>query len=107
MECMRALVAKDRLVEGCWTAYNASLERSILKKAKYLEVEPAVPAPPAAPTQPAPPPEPETRAEPAPRTHASQNNTPQTHAPKTQAPLPQAAGSLFAEKLEQAWRKGS
>ena len=39
MECMRALVAKDRQVEGCWTGYNASLERSVLKKAKYLEEE--------------------------------------------------------------------
>jgi 3'-5' exoribonuclease len=107
MECMRALVAKDRLVEGCWTAYNASLERSVLKKAKYLEVEPAVPAPAAAPAQSASTPEPETRAEPALQTHVPQNNTPQTHAPKTQAPLPQAAGSLFAEKLEQAWRKNS
>ena len=37
MECMRALAEKDRHVEGCWTGYNASLERSILKKAKYLE----------------------------------------------------------------------
>ena len=91
MECMRALVAKDRLVEGCWTAYNASLERSVLKKAKYLEVEPAVPAPIAAPSQLAPSPERETRAE---------------HAPQP-TPVPQAAGSLFAEKLGQAWRKGS
>ncbi len=91
MECMRALVAKDRLVEGCWTAYNASLERSVLKKAKYLEVEPAVPAPIAAPAQLAPSPERETRAEPVPQP----------------TPVPQAAGSLFAEKLGQAWRKGS
>lgn len=91
MECMRALVAKDRLVEGCWTAYNASLERSVLKKAKYLEVEPAVPAPIAAPSQLAPSPERETLAEPVPQP----------------TPVAQAAGSLFAEKLGQAWRKGS
>ncbi len=32
MECMRAMVAKDRHVEGCWTGYNASLERSGLEK---------------------------------------------------------------------------
>ena len=96
MECMRALVAKDRLVEGYWTGYNASLERSVLKKAKYLEEQPASPAP--ASTEPrhtAPPPAPvpqrETRAEPA---------------PQPPAPVPQAAGSHFAEKLEQAWRKG-
>jgi 3'-5' exoribonuclease len=96
MECMRALVAKDRLVEGYWTGYNASLERSVLKKAKYLEIEPAVPAPIAAPSelapsQLAPSPERVTRAEPAPQP----------------TPVPQAAGSLFAEKLGQAWRKGS
>jgi len=96
MECMRALVAKDRLVEGYWTGYNASLERSVLKKAKYLEEQPASPTP--ASTEPrhtAPPPAPvpqrETRAEPA---------------PQPPAPVPQAAGSHFAEKLEQAWRKG-
>lgn len=65
MECIRALVEKDRQQEGCWTTYNASLDRSVLKKMKYLE-EPltngsgaAVPmpvasAPPAA--RPAPPP---------------------------------------------------
>ncbi len=37
MECMRALAEKDRHVEGCWTGYSASLDRSILKKSKYLE----------------------------------------------------------------------
>jgi 3'-5' exoribonuclease len=41
MECMRALAEKDRHVEGCWTGYNVSLDRSILKKAKYLEDAPA------------------------------------------------------------------
>jgi 3'-5' exoribonuclease len=88
MECMRALVAKDRLVEGCWTAYNASLERSVLKKAKYLEEQPAASEKPA----------PEPATQPAPQTHA-----PQTHAPAPQPP----PASIFAEKLEQAWRKGS
>src|ERR1700732_2055489 len=37
MECMRSLVAKDRHVEGFWTGYSASLERTLLKKVKYLE----------------------------------------------------------------------
>jgi 3'-5' exoribonuclease len=101
MECMRALVAKDRLVEGYWTSYNASLERSVLKKGKYLEEQPA------ASEKPAEAPEPEASAEPAlppaPQTHAPQTHTPQTHTPPP-APAP---GSLFAEKLEQAWRKGS
>ncbi len=36
MECMRALAQKDRHYEGCWTSYNPSLDRAVLKKAKYL-----------------------------------------------------------------------
>jgi len=36
MECMRALVAQDRHVEGHFTGYNASLERMVLKKSKYM-----------------------------------------------------------------------
>jgi 3'-5' exoribonuclease len=38
MECMRSLVEQDRQVEGCFTSYNASLERMVLKKAKYLSL---------------------------------------------------------------------
>jgi 3'-5' exoribonuclease len=65
MECMRVLVDQDRQVEGYFTSYSPSLERVLLKKAKYLAdgaaecVEPPaaaepVPAPPvAAPTPPA------------------------------------------------------
>ncbi len=45
MECMRALAEKDRHIEGFWTGYSPSLERSILKKAKYLEDAPAREAP--------------------------------------------------------------
>ncbi len=93
MECMRALAAKDRLVEGCWTGYNASLERSILKKAKYLEEEPPSSTPDAAPPQSA----------------ATLESTPEavpTAPSQANAPGPQA-GSIFAEKLGQAWRKGS
>lgn len=37
MECMRAMVDKDRLQEGHWTTYNASLDRAVLKKLKFLE----------------------------------------------------------------------
>jgi 3'-5' exoribonuclease len=37
MECMRNLVAKDRHVEGCWTGYSPALDRSVLKKVKYLD----------------------------------------------------------------------
>ena len=38
MECMRALSAKDTLVEGNWTGYSSALERTILKKLRYLDV---------------------------------------------------------------------
>jgi 3'-5' exoribonuclease len=36
MECMRALIESDRQVEGCFTAYNTALERSVLKKDLFL-----------------------------------------------------------------------
>jgi len=42
MECMRALIEHDRQVEGCFTTYSGALERSALKKDRYL----APPAPP-------------------------------------------------------------
>ena len=36
MECMRSLVEHDRQVDGLFTGYNVSLERTVLKKAKYM-----------------------------------------------------------------------
>lgn len=36
MECMRALIENDRQVEGCFTTYSGSLERSALKKDRFL-----------------------------------------------------------------------
>jgi 3'-5' exoribonuclease len=39
MECMRGLIERDRSFEGNWTGYNPALERSVLKKAKYLSPE--------------------------------------------------------------------
>lgn len=58
MECMRAMIDRDQLVEGVWTGYNSALERSALKKDKFLETAPAAApgastAPPAAKAQPA------------------------------------------------------
>src|ERR1019366_6599731 len=57
MEAMRAQIENDRQVEGCFTTYNAALERSALKKNRYLnptpattstaEAKPTAPAPPA------------------------------------------------------------
>ncbi len=41
MECMRALIANDRQVEGCFTTYNAALERPALKLDRYWADAPA------------------------------------------------------------------
>src|SRR5947209_8828202 len=40
MECIRQMVDRDRHVEGLFTGYSSAMERSILKKGKYLD-EPA------------------------------------------------------------------
>jgi 3'-5' exoribonuclease len=46
MECMRALIDRDPQLKGEWTGYNSALDRSALKKSKYLESSPeAVPQP--------------------------------------------------------------
>jgi 3'-5' exoribonuclease len=41
MECMRALIEKDRQVEGCFTSFNAALSRPALKKDRFLNGKPA------------------------------------------------------------------
>jgi 3'-5' exoribonuclease len=40
MECMRALIENDRQVEGCFTTYSSALERTALKKDRFLRGEP-------------------------------------------------------------------
>ncbi|MCU1335777.1 MAG: metal dependent phosphohydrolase [Bryobacterales bacterium] len=47
MECMRALIDRDQQIQGVWTGYNSALDRSALKKRKYLDAapEPAVETP--------------------------------------------------------------
>jgi 3'-5' exoribonuclease len=84
MECMRALVERDRLVEGCFTSFHPALDRSVLKKDRYIQGEP--PRPPrqelAAAAQPP----------------ATANGTPP--APKPIAPPSMAAHPLFAAKPE-------
>ena len=84
MECMRASIEKDRQIDGVWTSYIAPLERSVLKKRRYLE-------PPAA-------------AEPSSR-HASHAGTPNpsaTPAAKSSAPPRPVSTSPFASKLQEA-----
>ncbi len=94
MECMRALAEKDRHVDGCWTGYSPSLERSILKKAKYLEDAPPRPQAPLASSEPG-------FAVPA----SAEPSSAQPEFRPSQRPAP--APSPFAEKLQQAWRKDS
>jgi len=88
MECMRAMVAKDRHVEGYWTGFNASLDRSVLKKARYLDEQPADGAIAAEASEPAPAP--------------SEAALPVQHSERPHGPA-----SAFAEKLQQAWNKDS
>ena len=45
MECMRVMVDRDRQVEGHFTGYSPAMERSILKKAKFLEAPEQAPPP--------------------------------------------------------------
>ena len=45
MELVRGAVERDRLVAGVWTSYNSLLDRSLLKRSKYVEsTEAAAPA---------------------------------------------------------------
>lgn len=43
MECARGLVERDRLIEGEWTGYSSALDRSLLKKSKFLAPDAAGP----------------------------------------------------------------
>ncbi|HML16881.1 MAG TPA: HD domain-containing protein, partial [Bryobacteraceae bacterium] len=43
IECVRGLVERDRLIEGEWTGYSSALDRSLLKKSKFLEPDGAGP----------------------------------------------------------------
>jgi 3'-5' exoribonuclease len=93
MECMRALIENDRQLDGCFTTFNAALERPALKKQRYLN--PPAEQPRTRPaTQPngsaaAPPPVP-----PVPPSAAEHP----LFAPKTDSP--------FADKLRQALGAG-
>ena len=85
---MRALVENDRQVEGCFTTFNAALERPALKMDRFLNPPPPRAAAPAAAASEAagePPSKPD--APPAPAAHP-------LFAPKPDSP--------FAAKLRQA-----
>jgi 3'-5' exoribonuclease len=57
MECMRALIDRDPQITGEWTGFNSALDRSALKKVKYLNgsPEPVLETPSAAKPAPQPP----------------------------------------------------
>jgi 3'-5' exoribonuclease len=94
MECMRALIENDRQVEGCFTSYSPVLERSALKKAKYLNPPPVDPAPAQAPAAPA-----HTLAAPVAAAKP---------APAAEHPLfAPRGGSFFGDKLKQALKPGA
>ena len=82
MECMRSLLAKDRQVEGYFTGYSAALDRTVLKKDRFLDPPPPPAARPQPRPEPARRPEPEVAAQPAPA------------APQPVAPPPPAAPAI-------------
>lgn len=84
MECARGAIEKDRQVEGEWTGYISALDRTILKKEKYLAAEP--------PPAPAPP------VETAPAA---------THAAPPPPKRPEPSSSPFASKLKDALSSNS
>ena len=45
MEIVRGIVERDRLIDGVWTGYSQPLDRSILKKRKFLDPAPPRPDP--------------------------------------------------------------
>lgn len=76
METVRTIVNRDALLDGNFTGYAPSIERSLLKKDRFLSEEQPVP--------------------PAPRPA-----TPPAAKPKASAPYP-TTGSLFGDKLNSA-----
>jgi 3'-5' exoribonuclease len=79
MECMRALIDNDRQVEGCFTTYSSALERTALKKDRFLKDEPEG-----------------AQSERRPAAGEAES------APAAQPPLAPKPDSLFADKLKQA-----
>jgi hypothetical protein len=109
MECMRASVERDRQVEGVWTGYIGPLERSVLKKEKFLGSAdgsaPAASTPPAAPAVSAEAPRPDGQASPHSQhstQHSSQQQPAQQHPQPESAAKRQPSTSPFASKLQEA-----
>jgi 3'-5' exoribonuclease len=93
MECMRNMLARDRHVDGCFTGYNPALDRTVLKKDRFLDPPPQPPLP--IPSTPAARPEPPPAPLPLPLIQPEQASHPLVAAaPKSNSP--------FADKLLQA-----
>jgi 3'-5' exoribonuclease len=91
MECVRGAIERDRSIEGVWTSYCPPLDRSLFKKEKFLEPEPA----PSAPAERAAlPPSGSAGSVPAPSAPAA--------GPAAREKRPADAGSPFAAKLQDA-----
>jgi 3'-5' exoribonuclease len=86
MECMRGLLDRDRQIEGMWTGYSTALDRSVLKKAKFLNAA-----------------QPDVLKSDAPQTAPASAPVPAT-APPAQAKRPEPSASPFASKLVDALR---
>jgi 3'-5' exoribonuclease len=86
MACMRALIEHDRQVDGCFTVYSNALERTVLKKERYM----------AGPLEP-----PKAKAAAQPAGPASGTPSIQPGA-EAFAPPPSRSESPFADKLKHA-----
>jgi len=87
MEAMRAQIENDRQLEGCFTSYSPALERSALKKDRYLNPAPAAIVPAAVVPSPV---------------AVKPSAPPPASTPPPPRPPAVAGNSLMAEKLLQA-----
>ena len=97
MESMRVLVDQDKQVEGHFTNYSSSLERAVLKKAKYMAqagVDCGGHAPAALPAA-----QPAVRPEPAPASGAT--------APPSAKPQPAPGAFARAQSLREKLSQGA
>lgn len=88
MACMRSLVEHDRQLDGCFTAYSNALERTVLKKDRYMAGSSE---------------RPQAKAVAQPGGQAAAPSTPATQSPIEAAPAPALnKESPFADKLKHA-----
>jgi 3'-5' exoribonuclease len=93
MITVRGMVENDSAIDGHWTSYSTALDRSLLKKDRFLGTVP--------PLAPAPAPAPAPIVPLAPPAAAQSSSTPQPPKPQPKAANP-PSNSLFASKLSSA-----